>query len=125
MSWACRARRLSSRWGDERRWRERVAGLVLSWMAVVNFAGVVGAQEQATVVRVEEDWELVVSEPKPDAIAPQVRSFSHVQSGRLLRLGRAESSDTARFRFGRGASAALGGEPLPGDAGFVATRLAE
>jgi hypothetical protein len=72
MSWACRARRLSSRWGDERRWRERVAGLVLSWMAVMNIAAAVNAQEQAAIVRVEEDWELVVGEPDPEATAPQV-----------------------------------------------------
>lgn len=72
MSWTCRARRLSSRWGDERRWRERLAGIVLTWMAVVNLAPVVEAQEQAAVTRVEEDWELVVAQPDPDTTAPQV-----------------------------------------------------
>jgi hypothetical protein len=72
MSLACRARRLSSFLGDESRWRERLAGVVLTWMAVMNVAAVVDAEEQAAAIRVEEDWELVVGDPDPEATAPQV-----------------------------------------------------
>ncbi len=72
MSWTRRARRLSSRWGDAAPLRERIAGIVLTWMALVNLAGVVKAQDQTPVMRVEEDWELVVAEPDLETTAPQV-----------------------------------------------------
>jgi hypothetical protein len=44
--------------------------LVFGWAAVSFTAAV--AQEQATVIRVEEDWQLVVREPDAESTAPQV-----------------------------------------------------
>jgi len=44
----------------------------LTTAAVCLFALPVSAQTDTTVVKVEEDWELVIGEPSPDSDAPQV-----------------------------------------------------
>jgi hypothetical protein len=45
----------------------------LQLTAVVAVLGLTSvSQAQSTVVKVEEDWELVISEPSPDSDAPQV-----------------------------------------------------
>ena len=75
MVWACQARRLSSAWG-ERHWRERVAGAVLTWMAVVNMAAVVDAQDQPAVTRVEEDWQLDIDTPNSVRSSPQLNCLT-------------------------------------------------
>ena len=48
-----------------RHWLLQVATAV----AVLGLTSV--SQAQSTVVKVEEDWELVISEPSPDSDAPQ------------------------------------------------------
>jgi hypothetical protein len=53
----------------------------LVWAAACQFAA---AQTPVRVVRVEEDWELVVKEPDPNSVAPQVTCvispFPHIGS---------------------------------------------
>ena len=71
MSTTCRAPRASRAADRTRRCQDRVAGLVVTWLAIVNFMGVVQAQAPSPVVRVEEDWELVVGEPDANSTAPQ------------------------------------------------------
>ncbi|NQU24220.1 MAG: hypothetical protein HQ567_23305 [Candidatus Nealsonbacteria bacterium] len=52
----------------------------LAMLLAAAFVGVAFAQEQR-VVRVEEDWELVIDEPAPDRNAPQVTTmFSPLDS---------------------------------------------
>ena len=54
---------------DMRAWLFR--GL-LGLVCVVAWAGLVSAQSDATIVGVEEDWELVITTPDPDTAGPQV-----------------------------------------------------
>lgn len=44
----------------------------LAILLVLLWAGVAWAQSEPTIVRVEEDWELVIGAPDPDTDAPQV-----------------------------------------------------
>jgi hypothetical protein len=69
MSGTCCARHLPS--FETRRWSERAAGLLFTLAVVMSFA-LAQAQDQATVVRVEEDWQLVVGQPDATSTAPQV-----------------------------------------------------
>jgi hypothetical protein len=54
---------------DTRAWLFR--GL-LGLVCVVSWAGIVSADTVATIVAVEEDWELVIATPDPDTTGPQV-----------------------------------------------------
>jgi hypothetical protein len=44
----------------------------LAVLLLLAWAGVAWAQSEPTIVRVEEDWELVIGTPDPDTDAPQV-----------------------------------------------------
>jgi hypothetical protein len=48
--------------------RSSIAGMAL----LVGCAGVQPAYAQSTIVRIEEDWELVVTQPDESLDAPQV-----------------------------------------------------
>jgi hypothetical protein len=51
-----------------RRWASRLAMLV----SFALFAGLIGAAAAQDIVKVEEDWELVVSTPDTNSVAPQI-----------------------------------------------------
>ncbi len=56
----------------------------LAVLVVLTWGGVARAQSDPTVVRVEEDWELVIGEPAPVSNAPQIVTsispLGHVES---------------------------------------------
>jgi len=73
MLWTCSARPAPSNDASRTRAVDRVIGLVLTWITCSSLAAPIEALAQSLpIVRVEEDWKLVVGEPDPDSHAPQI-----------------------------------------------------